>query len=83
MEEYKWLCGKPADKLADELEKSLHGDSLDRIREVVFYVYRGDMHNPMLFMLADTLNNKMSIHSYARLRDGIIQLCEYLRKMKK
>jgi len=76
----KWLRGRSYTSAAKELRRSLHGDNLDLIREDVFFLYRGNQHDPLLFALSDALNNKVSIAGYHLIYKLVIKLCKRLEK---
>lgn len=81
--EYKWVGGQSADSLADELGAILSSSELGRLREIVFYMYRGDCNDSLLFALCDCLNKNLSINDYAAIRGWVLVLIKRLRKTTK
>lgn len=76
----KWLRDRSYKVAAKELAEALHGDSLDLIREDVFFLYKGDPNDPLLFALQDCLSRKMTIGSYHSLYGWMRKLIDRLER---
>ena len=77
----KWVMGMPAGKLADELDAILHGNEIGRLREIVFFLYRGDVNDALLFCLNDCLSKEMSINDYAMVQKLVRKLSKRINEI--
>ena len=77
---YKWIGPKPADEVVVELMELLGGDSLDRLREIVFFLYKGSPHDSLYFAMQNRLSGRMTIAGYHAIYGWTLDLCAKLLK---
>ena len=58
-----WVMGERPKTVSQRLLEALKTNDLGYIRQVVFWLYRGNANDPMLFALCDKLNGPESIES--------------------